>query len=45
MNCKSRFHLLASGLIVLILPCLLCAQPHSDNYILKKWAISSGGGS
>jgi hypothetical protein len=21
------------------------AQPHSDNYILKKWAISSGGGS
>jgi hypothetical protein len=24
---------------------LLLAQPHSDNYILKKWAISSGGGS
>ena len=24
---------------------LLIAQPSSDNYILKKWAISSGGGS
>lgn len=23
----------------------LSAQPQSDNYILKKWAISSGGGS
>jgi hypothetical protein len=27
------------------LPIVLFAQPHSDNYILKKWAISSGGGS
>ncbi len=24
---------------------ILSAQPSSDNYILKKWAISSGGGS
>ncbi len=24
---------------------ILMAQPSSDNYILKKWAISSGGGS
>jgi len=24
---------------------ILSAQPHSDNYILKKWAFSSGGGS
>jgi hypothetical protein len=24
---------------------LLLAQPSSDNYILKKWVISSGGGS
>ena len=24
---------------------ILWAQPSSDNYILKKWAISSGGGS
>ncbi len=24
---------------------ILLAQPSSDNYILKKWAISSGGGS
>ena len=36
---------MTGGLIILVLPCLLFAQPHSDNYILKKWAISSGGGS
>ena len=44
MNSKSCFQLLVGGLIILILPCLLFAQPHSENYILKKWAISSGGG-
>ena len=33
-------------LIVLIgIGCITYAQPQSDNYILKKWAISSGGGS
>jgi len=45
IDSKSRFQLLAEGLITLILSSLLFAQPHSDNYILKKWAISSGGGS
>jgi hypothetical protein len=32
-------------IIIMALPVLLFAQPQSDNYILKKWAISSGGGS
>jgi hypothetical protein len=32
-------------IIIVALPIVLFAQPHSDNYILKKWAISSGGGS
>ena len=37
--------------VVCILSLIVCftqilpAQPSSDNYILKKWAISSGGGS
>ena len=30
---------------IITLVALLNAQPSSDNYILKKWAISSGGGS
>jgi hypothetical protein len=37
-----------SALTFLIVICtvqFLIAQPHSDNYILKKWEISSGGGS
>ena len=32
-------------LIVLGFTHLALSQPQSDNYILKKWAISSGGGS
>jgi len=32
-------------IILLAATCSLFAQPHSDNYILTKWAISSGGGS
>jgi hypothetical protein len=44
MNSKSHRKLLVGGLIILGLSSLLFAQPHSDNYILKKWAISSGGG-
>jgi len=44
MKPKSSFYLMVGGLIILILSSVLFAQPHSDNYILKKWAISSGGG-
>lgn len=32
-------------ILTISLVSLLTAQPSSDNYILKKWAISSGGGS
>jgi hypothetical protein len=32
-------------ILIMAMPILLFAQPHSDNYILKKWAIASGGGS
>jgi len=32
-------------IILLAATCSLFAQPQSENYILKKWAISSGGGS
>ena len=32
-------------IILLAATCSLFAQPHSENYILTKWAISSGGGS
>jgi hypothetical protein len=39
--------LLASVIVTVLLTLVIAAQgqPHSDNYILKKWAISSGGGS
>ena len=32
-------------MVVISMVCTALAQPQSDNYILKKWAISSGGGS
>lgn len=46
-----KTHLIKAGgsvlyvVAVCLIAHLLFAQPQSDNYILKKWAISSGGGS
>ena len=40
--------LILGSIVLMLVVCittLLTAQPSSDNYILKKWAISSGGGS
>jgi hypothetical protein len=46
MNFKTSFTLAIVAIIsVFAISCIVVAQPHSDNYILKKWAISSGGGS
>ena len=45
MNPNSHLKLLMGVLIIVAFVCVLFAQPQSDNYILKKWAISSGGGS
>jgi len=45
MNAKSQLRILLGALIVVATISALHAQPSSDNYILKKWAISSGGGS
>jgi len=45
MTSKLTVKSIVATLIILATCCLLFAQPHSDNYILKKWAISSGGGS
>ena len=39
---------LSAAVVIIFTICivhLVLAQPQSDNYILKKWAISSGGGS
>jgi len=48
MFSKSSSKIRISALTLLVVICtvqFLLAQPHSDNYILTKWAISSGGGS
>lgn len=45
MNSKSHLKLLIGGLMIVTFVFVVFAQPQSDNYILKKWAISSGGGS
>jgi hypothetical protein len=45
MKLTSCLKVLVGALIVISVSSAVIAQPHSDNYILKKWAISSGGGS
>jgi hypothetical protein len=47
MCARIKAVLLPSLIMIMIVGIALAAQgqPHSDNYILKKWAISSGGGS
>jgi hypothetical protein len=45
MKFTSHLKVLVGALIVISVISAVFAQPHSDNYILKKWAISSGGGS
>ena len=46
---RTSAHKTIVGVVIVIITIsfvtLLTAQPSSDNYILKKWAISSGGGS
>ena len=47
MCAKSDLQLMTLLMMIVVL-CIVStaqAQPQSDNYILKKWAISSGGGS
>jgi hypothetical protein len=47
MNSKTRKTAMGTLIVILAISIahLIVAQPSSDNYILKKWAISSGGGS
>jgi len=42
---KKRLALAMILILAIFAAHFLSAQPQSDNYILKKWAISSGGGS
>ena len=45
MNLTTNLKVMMAALIIISVGSVVVAQPHSDNYILKKWAISSGGGS
>jgi hypothetical protein len=45
MKPSSLLTTIVVAVVIITLSSVVFAQPHSDNYILKKWAISSGGGS